>query len=127
MPYDPNIDGPADALGMKAAAASIRDSNIARNIRNAERQHANRVVAEWEQEVERWKQAYAKLEQSYYMELDAHGAWREIAIEQAEESRGSKFPQKGNPARDTDPLIIKYRKIYNRKTASRAAGKPEEC
>ena len=60
--------------------------------------------------------------------MDQSGAWREIAIEQAEEARGTKFPPKGDPRRKKalEPLGSKYREIRDRKIANRAAGKPED-
>ena len=130
MPYDPKIDG-NDILGFGAANASLRDHTqmlIKKRARKAQQdaREWEEAAGEWKDEFQKLLARYERLDRLYVTLMDQSGAWREVAIEQAEEARGTKFPPKGDPRRDSDPLILKYRKIRDRKIANRAAGKPED-
>ena len=127
MPYDPKIDG-NDILGFGAANASLRDHFQRVEVDKAQRAtHAWKKASDaWEAEFKKLLARYERLDRLYVTLMDQSGAWREVAIEQAEEARGTKFPRKGDPRRDSDPLILKYRTIRDRKIANRAANKPED-
>ncbi len=82
----------------------------------------------WKAECQKLLAKYQRLDRLYLTLMDQSGAWREIAIEQAEEIQGHPFPPKGDPRRKKalEPLGSKYEKIRDRKIANRAAGKPED-
>ena len=122
-----------DKLGMGAANA-VLDMQVARLKEEADEAHARRIAAEARRDnvlklaaiIDEWQAKYKKLDAQYDRLLDMYGAWREVAIAEAEKIRGYPVPPVGDPRRDEDPLIKKYDAILGRKYAARAAGKPEK-
>ncbi len=129
-----------DKLGMGAANA-VLDQHVARLKEEADEAHARRIAAEASRDntlkmkaiVDEWVAKYKKLDAQYdtlmgYYDtlMDQAGAWRELAMAEAEKARGYPVPPKGDPRRDEDPLIKTYGSMRDRKYAARAAGKPEK-
>lgn len=119
-----------DDLGFWASAETGKRYKMNRQIAQA-----NQNALDWKQSYENLQRHYQQLErdarivlerQNTY--LDGMMAWRELAIEQAEEIRGKPFPPRGNPARAAEikPLADRFNRIDARRTAARKAGRPEE-
>lgn len=119
-----------DELGFVAAGEVVDNYWQRRNLKIAQQsaQNAQRDAQEWEAAYQQLKQKYNSAVQEYIVEMDAMMAWREIAMEQAEEIRGKPFSPRGTAVRKAEvaPLGDRLDKILARRKAARAAGKPEK-
>ena len=122
-----------DKLGMGAANA-VLDAHLERLKEEHEEARARRIAAEARRDnvlklaaiIDEWEARYKKLSAYYDTVMDQAGAWREVAIAEAEKARGYPVPPSGDPRRDEDPIMQKYEATRDRKYAARVAGKPEK-